>query len=84
MKSVLVTGAEGFIGSHLVQKLISKKIKVRAFVQYNSFNNWGWLEDLKSSEKKILIVTGVLLLTLGSLNYLHKHLCKKNIALPSN
>ena len=39
---------------------------------------------MKSSEKKILIVTGVLLLTLGSLNYLHKHLCKKNIALPSN
>ena len=52
MKSVLVTGAEGFIGSHLVQKLISKKIKVRAFVQYNSFNNWGWLEDLTSAEKK--------------------------------
>ena len=52
MKSVLVTGAEGFIGSHLVQRLIAKKIKVKAFVQYNSFNNWGWLEDLTSAEKK--------------------------------
>ena len=45
-KNVLVTGADGFIGSHLVELLISKGIKVRALSQYNSFNNWGWLEDV--------------------------------------
>ena len=46
-KNVLVTGADGFIGSHLVELLVSKGIKVRALSQYNSFNNWGWLEDVK-------------------------------------
>ena len=46
MKNVLVTGADGFIGSHLVELLVSKGIKVRALSQYNSFNNWGWLEDI--------------------------------------
>lgn len=45
-KNVLVTGADGFIGSHLVENLISKGIKVRALSQYNSFNHWGWLEDI--------------------------------------
>ena len=47
MKNVLVTGADGFIGSHLVDLLVSKGLKVRALSQYNSFNNWGWLEDVK-------------------------------------
>jgi len=46
MKNVLVTGADGFIGSHLVELLASKDIKVKALSQYNSFNNWGWLEDI--------------------------------------
>lgn len=46
MKSVLVTGADGFIGSHLTEKLISLGFKVKAFVYYNSFNNWGWLDTL--------------------------------------
>ena len=46
MKNVLVTGADGFIGSHLVELLVSKGIKVRALSQYNSFNNWGWLEEI--------------------------------------
>jgi NAD dependent epimerase/dehydratase len=46
-KNVLVTGADGFIGSHLVELLVSKGIKVRALSQYNSFNNWGWLEDIE-------------------------------------
>lgn len=43
-KKVLVTGADGFIGSHLVEELIKKGDKVKAFVYYNSFNSWGWLD----------------------------------------
>lgn len=43
---VLVTGADGFIGSHLTEALLDKGYKVRALAQYNSFNNWGWLEDI--------------------------------------
>ena len=46
MKTVLVTGADGFIGSHLVEKLIEDGNKVKAFVYYNSFNSWGWLDTL--------------------------------------
>ncbi len=42
----LVTGADGFIGSHLVELLVENGYRVRALSQYNSFNNWGWLEDL--------------------------------------
>ncbi len=45
-KHVLVTGSDGFIGSHLVEGLIDKGCQVRAFVYYNSFNNWGWLDSL--------------------------------------
>ncbi len=45
MKKALVTGADGFIGSHLVEGLIEKGYKVRAFVFYNSFNTWGWLDS---------------------------------------
>ncbi len=44
-KSVLVTGADGFIGSHLVEHLVKDGAKVKALSYYNSFNNWGWLED---------------------------------------
>ncbi len=43
---VLVTGADGFIGSHLTEMLVSKGYRVRALCQYNSFNDWGWLNDL--------------------------------------
>jgi NAD dependent epimerase/dehydratase len=45
-KKILVTGADGFIGSHLVEQLISDGYKVKAFVYYNSFNSWGWLDSL--------------------------------------
>ena len=45
-KSVLVTGADGFIGSHLVELLLSQGFHVKALAQYNSFNYWGWLEDV--------------------------------------
>jgi NAD dependent epimerase/dehydratase len=47
-KRVLVTGADGFIGSHLVEQLVQQSKSVRALVQYNSFNFWGWLEELPS------------------------------------
>ena len=43
---VLVTGADGFIGSHLTEELVKKGYQVKAFVYYNSFNNWGWLDTL--------------------------------------
>ena len=45
-KKILVTGADGFIGSHLVEKLVLMGCSVRAFVFYNSFNSWGWLDTL--------------------------------------
>ncbi|MDB3994444.1 NAD-dependent 4,6-dehydratase LegB [Gammaproteobacteria bacterium] len=57
MKKVLVTGADGFIGSHLVELLLSKGYAVRALAQYNSFNNWGWLEDVDAS-KNLEIISG--------------------------
>ena len=57
IKNVLVTGADGFIGSHLTEILVSKGHKVKALSQYNSFNNWGWLEDVNCKDK-IEILTG--------------------------
>lgn len=46
MKNVLVTGADGFIGSHLTELLLEKGYKIKALAQYNSFNSWGWLEAI--------------------------------------
>lgn len=58
-KKVLVTGADGFIGSHLVETLIEAGCDVRAFIYYNSFNSWGWLDTLsKDKLKKIDPFTG--------------------------
>ena len=45
MKKILVTGADGFIGSHLTEELVRRGHDVRAFVYYNSFNSWGWLDQ---------------------------------------
>lgn len=49
---VLVTGADGFIGSHLVEALHDSGADVRAFVQYNSFGRWGWLDSLPETKRK--------------------------------
>lgn len=46
MSKVLVTGSDGFIGSHLTEELVKRGFEVKAFVYYNSFNNWGWLDTL--------------------------------------
>lgn len=53
---VLVTGADGFIGSHLVEQLQAHGCEVRAFVFYNSFNSWGWLDSLPARQLKELDV----------------------------
>lgn len=52
MGKVLVTGAGGFIGSHLTELLVEQGFDVRAFVHYNSFNTWGWLDTLPADKKK--------------------------------
>lgn len=54
---ILVTGAGGFIGSHLVEELLNNGYSVKAFIRYNSKNNWGWIEDIPNYEN-LEIVTG--------------------------
>ena len=56
MKKVLITGSDGFIGSHLVEHLVKKGYSVKAFVYYNSFNKKGWLDEI---DKKILAETEI-------------------------
>lgn len=59
MKKILVTGADGFIGSHLTQTLVEKGYDVKAFAYYNSFNTWGWLDTLdKSIMDNVEVFTG--------------------------
>lgn len=55
-KRVLVTGADGFIGSHLVEHLVARGCDVRAFVYYNSFNSWGWLDQSPAEVRKAIDV----------------------------
>lgn len=59
MENILITGADGFIGSHLVEDLVRAGKRVRAFVYYNSFNTWGWLDTLpREVRQEIDIFTG--------------------------
>ena len=53
-KKDLVTGADGFIGSHLTEMLLAQGYAVRALSQYNSFNNWGWLEGMQHPDLEIV------------------------------
>ena len=58
-KKILVTGSDGFIGSHLVEYLVKKKVNVKAFVYYNSFNSYGWLDRIDLEiKRKIEFVSG--------------------------
>lgn len=59
MEKIFVTGADGFIGSHLVEALVKKGYPVKALVMYNSFNSWGWLDHVDNSIKESLeVITG--------------------------
>ena len=58
-KNILITGSEGFIGSHLTEFLVRKGHNVTALVLYNSFGSWGWLETLpKNIKNNINVILG--------------------------
>jgi|GEM_PF-3363005 nucleoside-diphosphate-sugar epimerase len=57
-KRILITGADGFIGSHLTEKLIDEGYDVKAFCYYNSFNSWGWLDNLTKDKLEQIEVRG--------------------------
>jgi len=67
IRKILVTGADGFIGSHLTEMLLNKGHKVKALSQYNSFNYWGWLEDIPTNTN-LEVVSG---------DIRDPHFCKK-------
>jgi NAD dependent epimerase/dehydratase len=56
MSCILVTGADGFIGSHVVEELVRQGRSVRAFVLYNSFDSWGWLDSVPAEVKNLIEV----------------------------
>src|SRR5579872_2579262 len=56
-KKVFVTGADGFIGSHLTEELVRLGCKVKALAYYNSFSSWGWLDSLSEDIKKEIEIT---------------------------
>lgn len=56
LKKILITGADGFIGSHLTETLVTLGYDIRAFVMYNSFNSWGWLDQTAPEIQKSLDV----------------------------
>lgn len=58
-KKILITGADGFIGSHLTEALVRRGYSVRAIVQYNSLNSWGWLDDCGKDTKGEFEVTAL-------------------------
>jgi len=59
MQRILVTGADGFIGSHLVERLVELGYMVKAFVFYNSINSWGWIDSFpKDVKEKIEVFSG--------------------------
>ena len=57
MEKILITGADGFIGSHLTEMLVARGYEVKALSQYNSFNNWGWLEQI-NCKNNVEILSG--------------------------
>ena len=60
MGRILVTGADGFIGSHLVEELVRLGRDVRAFVLYNSFDHWGWLDSVPAEIKDSIDVVAAM------------------------
>ena len=59
MNKILVTGADGFLGSHLAEKLVLEGYKVKALSMYNSYNNWGWLDKIPNEIlSEMEIITG--------------------------
>jgi dTDP-glucose 4,6-dehydratase len=68
--TILITGADGFIGSHLCEYLISLNYRVKAFVYYNSFGSWGWLDNAyKNLPMNLEIVMGDISNPLGFFNW---------------
>ena len=65
-KKVLITGADGFIGSHLTERLAKEGAIVKALSQYNSFNNWGWLEDVNCKDDIEVLKSGLVATSLDS------------------
>ena len=80
-KKVLVTGADGFIGSHLTEALVRNGYPVKAFVQYNSFNTWGWLDESpKEIQKELEIFAGDIRDAHGVKTAMHDCDCVLNLA----